>query len=273
MKDLRERLQRIADRLSGRRADLSKARRRHKVWREHYESQHAKQLQREQNGHARLALAFKRRAQRSHVKAIYWKGQIRRDKATVAKLEALEANLAAELAAWVKAHGVTFEGHNKIRGGTVPQRSKAAQASAMLNYRNGAQPGYYSMEGGTRDYAHALYHYAPGRIWDCSTYADGTKYVTGDLSPSGPDGFTQGGYTGTELEHCKKVAEGHERCGDLVVYLRYPGDTIGHHVEVVYDPDHKVTSGHGDAAINLGANGDYNIFGDGLYVIVRPPVR
>jgi hypothetical protein len=270
---IKDRLQRVADRLTGRRADLAKSRRRHKVWREHTETQHEKQLRAERHGHPLRAANFKRRAERSQVKSIYWKGRVRRDDEAIEALELIEARLEQELEAWIKAHGVVLEGQNKIRGGTAPQRAKAAQARAMLNYRNGDQPGYYSMSGGPRDYAHALYHYPHGRVWDCSTYADGTKFVTGDPSPSGPRCFIAGGYTGTELEHCKRVEEGKERCGDLVVYLRFPGDTIGHHVEVVFDPDHKLTSGHGDSAINIGAHGSYDIFGDGLYVIVRPPSK
>lgn len=273
MAKLKAALQRIADRLTGRRADLAKSRRRHRVWREHAEKQHEKQIRAENQGRPRRAAYFKRKAKRSHVKAVYWNGRVRRDDAAIAELEAIEDRLEAELQILIKQHKIRFIGHNKIRGGTAPQRSKAAQAAAMRNYRNGTQPGYYSMEGGARDYAHILYHYPPSRIFDCSTYADGTKYVTGDPSPSGPDGFTAGGFTGTELEHCERIAEGTERVGDLVVYLRHPGDTVGHHVEVVYDPERKRTSGHGDEAINIGCNGSYDLFGDSLYVLVRPPEK
>lgn len=273
MQKIKDHIQRVADRITGRKADLAKSRRRHKVWREHAELQHSKQIKAEKRGHPLRAAAFKKRAERSHIKAIYWKGRVRRDKEALPKLEAIEANLEKELQRWVKQHGVSFEGPNKIVGGTAPARSKAAQSRAMLNYQNGTQPGYYSMSGGTRDYAHALYHYAHGRVWDCSTYADGTKFVTGDPSPSGPNGFTAGGYTGTEMEFCHRVKEGDERIGDLVIYLRYPGDTIGHHVEVIFDPDKKITSGHGDEAINIGCNGSWDLFGDGLYVIMRPPSK
>jgi hypothetical protein len=270
-KALRAAIRRIADRLSGRKADLAKSRRRHKLWREHAEELDRKALRRKNHGHAVLAAALELRAKRAHVKAVYWKGRVRRDDDSIEKLEGIESNLEKELNDWIKEHGVQFLGENKARGGTYEQRSKAVQGRAMLNYRNGdATTGsaYYSMEGGPRDYAHILYHYPPGRVYDCSTYADGTKYVTGDPSPSGPDGFRVGGYTGTELQFCKKVI-GEVKIGDLVVYLRYPGDTIGHHVEVVYDPKKKQTSGHGDAAINIGCNGSWDIFGDGLYVIVR----
>jgi len=270
MKKLRQRLQRLADRLTGRKADLAKSRRRHKVWREHAETQHKKQIRAERHGHALRAAALKRRAERSHVKAIYWKGRVRRDSSAIETLEKIEAKMERELADWIKEHGARLVSHNRIQGGTYEERPYLAQSTAMLNYRNGDQPGYYSMEGGPRDYAHTLYHYAPGRVWDCSTYADGTCYVTGDPSPSGPNGYTAGGYTGTELEHCKKV-KGSVQIGDLVIYLRFPGDTVGHHVEKVFDPKRKLTSGHGDSAINIGCNGSWDLFGDLLYVIVRPP--
>jgi hypothetical protein len=273
MPKIRAALQRVADRLTGRRADLAKSRRRHKVWREHYEAQEAQAARAKRNGHARRAERIERRAKRSHVKAIYWKGRVRRDGDAIEKLEALEGKLEKELAAWIKEHGVEFIGHNKVRGGTYEQRAHAVQVKAMANYNAGtatAHGAYYSMEGGPRDYAHILYHYPSGRIYDCSTYADGTCFVTGDPSPSGPDGFRVGGYTGTELEHCHRVT-GKVKCGDLVVYLRYSGDSIGHHVERVLDPDAKTTTGHGDAAINIGCNGSWDLFGDGLYVIVRPP--
>lgn len=270
MKKLKDRLQRIADRLTGRKTDLAKSRRRAKVWREHAETQHEKQLKNEKRGHPLRAAAFKRRAERSQAKAIYWKGKVRRDKEAIGALEEIESKIEKELAEWIKTHGARLVSDNKIRGGTYEERSFLAQSTAMVNYRNGTQPGYYSMEGGPRDYAHTLKHYAHGRIWDCSTYADGTKFVTGDPSPSGPDGFRIGGFTGTELTHCKRVTDKVE-IGDLVVYLRFSGDTTGHHVEVVYDPEKKQTSGHGDEAINIGCNGSWDLFGDGLYVIVRPP--
>lgn len=273
MKEIRQHIQRVADKITGRKADLAKSRRRHKVWREHAESQDEKAVRARANGHARRAGRIERAAKRSHTKAIYWKGRVRRDKAALPQLEALESKLEQDLAQYIKEHGVTFEGPNKIRGGTYEQRAHAVQVKAMSNYNKGdATTGsaYYSMSGGPRDYAHTIFHYPQGRIYDCSTYADGTCYVTGDPSPSGPDGFRVGGYTGTELEFSHKVA-GEVKCGDLIVFLRYSGDTVGHHVERVLDPKAKTTTGHGDSAINIGCNGSWDLFGDGLYEIVRPP--
>lgn len=274
MKKLKAALQRVSDRLTGRKADLAKSRRRHKVWREHYEKQERKAARLKSNGHLRRAEAVERRAKRSHAKALYWKERVRRDDKAIHKLEAIEGRLEKEVNEWLKTHGAQLIGHNKIRGGDYEERSFLAQSTAMINYRNGtatAGSAYYSMEGGARDYSHILYHYPSGRVYDCSTYADGTKFVTGDPSPSGPHGFTLGGWTGTELENCKRISESDLKIGDLVVYIRFHGDTAGHHVEVVYNVEKRQTSGHGDAAINIGCNGSWDLFGDGLYVFLRPP--
>lgn len=271
MEKIKAALRRIADRLTGRRADLAKSRRRRKVWRERTGKLHKRQKAAEAKGRKRLAAIYRRRAERAHRHSRYWLERVRRDDSAIEALEALEAKLHDQEADWLKKHGVTFEGENRIRGGTYEQRAHAAQVRAMRNYQNGTRtlgPEYYSMEGGPRDYAHTLYHYPQGRINDCSTYADGTKYVTGDPSPSGPRGYQVGGWTGTELEHCKRVT-GKVKCGDLVIYL---GGSMGsHHVEVVLDPEAKTTTGHGDSAINIGCNGSWDLFDDGNYVIVRPP--
>lgn len=273
MTKIKERIRHVVDRITSRKADLAKARRLHKRFRELAEAADDNYVMAKNAGRPRLAALRKRKADRLHAKAIYWKGKVRRDKEALPKLEVLETKLEQDLAEFIKKHGVTFEGENKVRGGTYEARAHAVQVRAMQNYNAGTStvgPTYYSMEGGPRDYAHILYHYPQHRIYDCSTYADGTCYVTGDPSPSGPNGYTAGGYTGTELEYCHKVT-GEVKCGDLVVYLRYSGDTTGHHVERVLDPKAKTTTGHGDSAINIGCNGSWDIFGDGLYVIVRPP--
>jgi hypothetical protein len=270
MKGLRARLRRIADRLTGRRADLAKSRRRHKIWREHAEELDAKALRAKNHGHSLRAAAFERRAARAHVKALYWKERVRRDDKAIERLEKIEDGLEDDLKK-LEAH-VHFEGHNKIRGGSYEQRAKAAMARAMLNDRNGTGTigeRYYSMEGRPRVYSHTLWHYPQGHIWDCSTYADGTCFVTGDPSPSGPHGYTLGGWTGTELENCKRIKESEAKVGDLVIYL---GGSMGsHHVERIYDPEKKRTSGHGDSRINIGCDGSYDLFGDGNFAVVRPP--
>ena len=82
-------------------------------------------------------------------------------------------------------------------------------------------------------------------------------------SPSGNE-YRLGGFTGTELANGHKVSRGEARSGDLVIYLRYPGDRTGSHVEVLDDPVAGTTIGHGDAAINRGR---IDLFGNGLYEI------
>lgn len=202
-------------------------------------------------------------------KAIFWKGKIRKESARLSRLEQSEEHLKAELAKWTRQHGVQLVGHNKVEGGSLTKRLHVAQLVAMKNYRAGDLPGYYSQEGGPRDYRHTLYHYAYGRIWDCSTYGDGLYICCGHEAPSGPDTLTAGGYTRTQMAHGHVVSENKARIGDLVIYLSYSGDTTGHHVEIILDPDRRVTSGHGDSAVDKAGGGStgYDLWGNGLYVI------
>lgn len=266
---IKEALQKVAERLQSNQALLQKARRRHKKFRERAEANHVAQIGAQEKGETLKANRCAQRALRSHHKAIYWKGKVRQQTARINHLERSEKELEAELAKWKKEHGVYFEGANKVRGGTPEQRLRAAIHKAALNYRKGTQPGYYSQEGGARAYDHGLYHYPAGHIWDCSTFADAMYYVCGLNSPSGPSGFTAGGYTGTEMAHGHMIHEDQARSGDLVIFLRYPGDSIGHHVEVVDDPKAKTTIGHGDSAIDSAGGGSYDLFGDGLFVLRR----
>lgn len=270
----KKRLRHVVDRLTGRRADLAKSRRRHKVFLEQFEKLQTKQLNAEKHGHLLRAASFKRRAERAQKKSRYWLERVRRDDKAVDALKEIEDKIEKEYHEYVATHGARQISHNKIRGGDHEERSHLAQSNAMVNYRNGTSvvggSSYYSMTGAARAYSHMLYHYPRGHIYDCSTYADGLKFVTGDPSPSGPHGYTEGGWTGTELENCKRV-HGKVQVGDLVIYL---GGSMGsHHVEVVFDPEKKQTTGHGDAAINIGCNGSWDLFGDGNYVIVRPPLN
>lgn len=281
---LKARLAKLAERLQSNEALLKKARRRHKKFRERAEHAHAAQIEHQESADLTRKKAkgniyykglddlwtakanrAKRRAERAHNKAIYWKGKIKLYLGKIHHLEKSVEELETDLARWKKEHGVYFEGHNKVRGGTPAQRKRAAIHKARLNYQNGNQPGYYSQEGAARAYGYALYHYPYGHIWDCSTFADAIHYACGLESPSGSE-YKLGGYTGTELANAQKVACNDVRSGDLCVYLRYPGDTDGHHVEVVDDPAKETTIGHGDSAINSGV---FNLFGDDLYEFRR----
>lgn len=262
MQKIKAALQHLADRLSARKVDLAKSRRRAKHFRELAEKEHASQLRAEANGRPRRALRHRRRAEARQAKAIYWKGRVKTDLAAITNLNERVEKRTAELTEWMKDHGVAFEGENKVVGGTPHQRLEAAILRAAANYRAGTQPGYYSMEGGARDYDHAINHYPAGRIWDCSTFADGIYICCGLEAPSGPNTLTAGGWTGTEGEHGDRINEEAAQPGDLVLYGGFPH----HHVEVVLDPKEKTTIGHGSPPVDPGV---FDLFGDGDYIIRR----
>lgn len=266
LRKIRAALAKLRDRFTSRKDALEKARRRYKKFRSLAEREHDRQAAAEKLGHTEVAERAERRWKSRHVKAIYWRGVIKRELAKVHNLEGKISDREGELRKWEKEHGVFMEGENKVRGGNPEQRLRYAIHRAALNYRLGKQPGYYSMTGAERKYAHGLKGYPYGHIWDCSTFADAMYFVCGLPSPSGHGAYHTGGFTGTELANGHRVSEGEARSGDLVIYLRFPGDTVGHHVEVVDDASKKTTIGHGDAAINAST---FNMFGDGLYVIHR----
>lgn len=268
MKSIREAIERLLERIGVRKVDLGIARRRHKRFRELAEREHKRQLHQENLGHTLRAAWRKRRAERRHVKAVYWKGRVRRETARLANLHGKLVERENEQAAWERKHKVRVEG-NRVSGGSKRARLKAALLASESNYQRGEQPGYYSMSGAYPAYDHALIHYPYGHRWDCSSYGDGIYLCARvGVDPSGGD-WRLGGYTATQLEHGEPVHEDAAQPGDLVLYLRYNGDRIGHHVEVVLDPQRKVTMGHGDAAIDRAGGGSvgYDIFGDGLYEI------
>lgn len=258
MKKIKAAIGHLVDRITYRRGDLAKSRRRAKHFRELTEREHKRHLKAERLGRTVRAERFRRRAESRQRKAIYWKGRIKDDLAAITNLNERVDKREAELEDWIKEHGVVFEGPNKVRGGTPHQRLRAAALKAMANYRAGEQPGYYSMEGGPRDYTHALKGYPPGRIWDCSTYADGLYFVCDLPSPSGERGFELGGWTGTEGEHGHQVSLANAKPGALILYGPFPH----HHVEVLIGDG--MTSGHGSPPVDPGIP---DLFGDGDFIV------
>lgn len=262
MKKIKRALAALGDRLTHRLGDLQKSRRLAKHFRELAEVEHNKQLTAEEAGRPLRAARRRRRAEARQRKAIYWKGRIKADLAAIDNLRDRIDRREAELADWIKEHGVVFEGPNKIVGGTPRQRLRAAILRAYGNWRRGTQPGYYSMSGGARDYDHAINHYPGGRIWDCSTFADGVYLCCGLEPPSGPRTRALGGWTGTQAEHGEVIRPSEAQTGDLVLY----GPAPHHHVEVVLDPEARTTIGHGSPPIDPGV---FDLFGDGDYVVRR----
>lgn len=276
MKKLRNVWEALQSRLRGQEAALKYAQRKHHYWRLKAEAAHKRWE--EIKNHPGLGNPdggvpsfdrARRRWERRHKRSIYWKGRIKRQHQRIHHLQKSIAEIKIAEVKWKLDHGIHWLSENKVRGGTPEQLKVASATRAMRNYQEGKQPGYYSMEGGERDYAHGCYYYASGRVWDCSTGCDAWHYVAGIESPSGHE-YKQGGYTATELAESQPIARGHEKPGDLCVFLRYSGDTIGHHVEMLIEkanvPGGWITIGHGDAAIDHSVA---DAWGDGLYTFRR----
>lgn len=266
----------VAEKLDTNKRVLARARRRHKKFRLLADAERLRATRAQEDAAHYLTFgpgenqikgeaALKRqhrcehRAAKAQGKAIYWKGRVKQQVARVHHLGTSNEALRAELATWLKNHKVEIHG-SKVTGGTARKRLHAALLRAMLNYREGSLPGYYSQSGGARDYLHAIWHYALGRIWDCSTFGDGIYLCCGLTAPSGPNTLTAGGYTGTMGEHGKEIPEADAQVGDLVLYGSFPH----HHVEVVLDPARKTTVGHGSPPIDEGI---FDLFGDGDYIL------
>lgn len=258
MKKIKAALGHLADRLTYRKGDLAKSRRRVVRFRALTQREHDRHLKAEAAGHVARAERFRKRAESRARKRVYWTGRVKQDIGAIEHLQERIDARQAELTAWMKEHGVVFTGPNKVEGGAPHQRLRAAALKAAANYRAGTQPGYYSMSGGPRDYAHTLKNYPSGRIWDCSTFFDGCYFVCGLPSPSGEHGFTVGGWTGTEGEHGKVVALADAKPGAAVLYGPWPH----HHVEFLIDPG--LTIGHGSAPIDPGVP---DLFGDGDFIV------
>jgi cell wall-associated NlpC family hydrolase len=274
MRKLKAALTALEDKLGLNERLLSKARRRHKKFRLRNEAELKRRDAHTQTAHGydtygpnedqvksdrylRASLRCQHRADRSHAKAVFWKGRIKQQVARVHHLEKSQADLKAELSKWKKEHGVEIHG-NKVTGGTARQRLRAALLRAMLNYKEGRQPGYYSESGLARVYSRMLEKMPFGHIFDCSTFADGIYDCCELTDPSATD-YTEG-WTGTEGEHGKRVSESEAQVGDLVLF----GPQPHHHVEVVLDPARKTTVGHGSPPIDEGI---FDLFGDGDYEI------
>lgn len=268
MAKIKAALERVAKTLSLKQSLLARAQRRYKANRKRAYQAHSQQEKAQKLADAaradapvkaarydKQALRHGHVAYKNHVRAQFWLGRIKVLQQAIndldTSIEGYEKKIKAN-----KAH--VKDG--KVVGGTARQKLRLAIHTAAKNCKSGAQNNYYSMYGGVRDYLHVLADYALGRIWDCSTFADGT-YIVCDLeAPSGPNTLTAGGYTGTEGEHGKRVSESQAKTGDLVLY----GPAPHHHVEVVDDPKAKTTIGHGSPPIDAGV---FDLFGDGDYEI------
>lgn len=214
------------------------------------------------------ALRLDAKADRAKAKAIVWKQRAKVCSQRIHNLLQRQARIEKEIVEWKREHGVSIDG-NKVTGGTARQRLKAALLQAAYNCAHGAQNNYYSMSGTLPDHWHTLKGMPYGHRFDCSSFATGIHRVCGVDDPNGGEYVTgQTEYTGTLYGHCETIDERSAKPGDLVLYPRWRGDTICHHVEVVLDVARKTTVGHGSAPVDLGT---FDLFGDGLYVVKRNP--
>jgi hypothetical protein len=277
MTRFRARLAKLAERLKSNEAQLAKARRRAKANRSRATKFHKRQIAFQKqadeeaaiggdyaSGPARLyslyAAKAKRKAERAHDKAIYWRGRI---KACVQKIEGLEARqemLKSALTKWQKTHGVTIE-DNKVVGGTPGQRWKVACLVSVANCSNGSRRNFYS-QSGSWDIDHELVGGPEyGHRSDCSSTVTGWAKACGLPDPNGED--WHGGYTGTLVgQHngWKQVSQHYMETSGKPGYIVY-GPGVGHHVEAYLGPGTR-TAGHGSSPVDFGV---VALFGDSDY--------
>lgn len=134
------------------------------------------------------------------------------------------------------------------------------------------RPNFYSMEDPGFNVKHGLVKggqrhigQLDGERSDCSLYATEACWASKLPDPNGTE--WTGGFTGTLLgQHngWKIVSEEamRKKGWGLVVYLRWTGDTTGHHVEDYVGEGGIETIGHGSPPVDPGV---IDLFGNGLY--------
>jgi len=210
---------------------------------------------------AKLAI----KAERELTRAIYWKRRAKVIAQRLYKINTERRAVEADLAKWKAKHQPHVEG-NKVKGGTPAERFILASRTAAANCASGRRRNFYSQAGG-RDIRHEI---TPGPSYgersDCSQFVTGMCWSAGLRDPNGTR-YT-GGYTGTlgqQHNGWRFVSEKEMRAKGwgLVLYQRWPGDRIFHHVEGYVGEGSDVTIGHGSAPVD---EGKINLFGDGLYM-------
>ena len=202
-------------------------------------------------------------AYKNHVRAQHFLGVIKTHQVAINNIETRQSKLQEELK---KLDHVTIKGNQAI-GGTPGERWKAVCLASVANCQKGMPSGrrnFYSETGGW-DVDHVIH---PGEQYDersdCSSTVTAWAKAAGLPDPNGAN-YT-GGYTGTLLgqhngwKYCSEEAMVKKGWG-IVVYLSFPGDTVGHHTEAYIGPDPR-TAGHGSPPVDFGV---INLFGDGLY--------
>lgn len=202
--------------------------------------------------------------ERERERAIFWKRRCKVIAQRLYKINTERRQLEADLAEWKSKHGARVEG-NKVKGGTVGERFILANRTAAANCAAGRRRNFYSMPG-SWDCQHEI---APGPDYgersDCSQFATGMCWTCDLPDPNGTD-FT-GGYTGTLGQQNNgwrfaSEAEMRAKGWGMVLYERWAGDMIFHHVEDYIGEGGDLTIGHGSAPVDPGR---IDLFGDGRY--------
>jgi cell wall-associated NlpC family hydrolase len=255
----------LAEKLGVNRAKLAFARKRFWVNHKRAEGNHNKALRAERaadraraNGHKKHARKKDREAARSHSRANkyqgraqYWIARIKEFKRKVDHLEQSQAEREAQLAKWIKEHGVRIDG-DRITGGTPRERLVAGALAAAAGCSSGRRRNVYSQPG-AYTVKHGITGEPPGYRTDCSQFVTSMYWSAGLGDPNGYN--WEGGYTGTLVANGRQVSD--PKPGDLVLY----GSGTAHHVEMYVGPGDK-TIGHGSAPVDAGV---INLFGDGDY--------
>jgi hypothetical protein len=213
------------------------------------------------------------KAKAAEHKAIAFKRVAKRKTQQIHKLRVRGDQLEADLKHWEKTHGPHVG-----KGGGVAGADSKGEGFIWVNKRiatecaTGKRPTFYSMEGSGFNVTHALLKreqphtgQMPGERSDCSLYGTECCLAAGLPDPNGE--HFKAGYTGTALgQHndwrIVSEAEMRKRGWGIVIYLRWPGDTVGHHWEDYVGEGGDETIGHGSAPIDPGV---INLFGNGLY--------
>lgn len=275
MAAIKVRIAKLLERLTSDQAQLAKARKRYKAARRREDKYkgHAKKAEaladklRARGGYGigaaelqdHKAARFRRKGDRDHDRAIYWRGKIKNCVKRIHKLDELQKKAEAEEAKWRKDHGVVIEG-NRVVGGNPRKRWVTACTTSVQNCSTGKRRNFYS-QAGSWDVEHEI---SPGPAYgersDCSQYVTGMAWSAGVPDPNGA-AFT-GGFTGTlvgQYNGWKRVSETSMKAHGWG-YVVYGGGT-GHHVEAYIGPGER-TAGHGSPPVDYGV---IDLFGDSDY--------
>lgn len=204
---------------------------------------------------------FERVEVRNRTRKHFWLGRVKILARRVKGIKVEISDVEAELAEWIKTHGVQIKG-NKATGGTPGKRWLAVWAAMVINCSRATRRNFYS-QSGSPSIRHEI---EPGPSYgcrsDCSSTLTGAAWSANLPDPNG-NRFNGEGFTGTLIgEHngwrgCS-LAELREKGWGYIVY----GSGDGHHTEAFTpsksDPDR--TSGHGSSPVD---HGTLHLFGAG----------